>query len=127
MKIFCQILLFGILVVSSCNKDEIKIDPNNPIIGTWIYSNHNNNAVVFARSEKFINNIGYQFNSDGTLLERNISGWCATPPISFSDYQGRWSMLNETDIQLDVIYFDGLKSYKLNIKSVDPDSLRFTY
>jgi hypothetical protein len=124
MKTIFQIFIFLAIILSSCTKEKIKIDPNNLIIGIWNYSDYSNNAMVFTRSEKFIDNICYKFNSDGTLIERNISGWCATPPVSYTDYQGQWAVLNDTLIQLNVTYFDGLRSYKLDVKSVDSNSLK---
>jgi hypothetical protein len=123
MKTIFQIFTFLVIVVSSCTKEEIKIEPNNPLVGTWNYSDYSDNAMIFTRSEKFIDNRCYKFNSDGTMLERNITGWCATPPVSYSDYQGRWAILNDTLIQLNVTYFDGLRSYRLDVKLIDSNSL----
>ena len=48
------------LIISSCKKDEIKIDPNNLLIGTWNYSDYQDNAMVYIRSGKFIDNRGYK-------------------------------------------------------------------
>jgi hypothetical protein len=124
MKTIFQILISLIIVISSCSKEEIKIDPNNPLIGTWNYSDYSDNAMIFTRSEKFIENHCYKFNSDGTLLERNIAGWCATPPVSYTDYKGKWTLLNDTLIQLNVTYYDAPRSYKLDIKSLDSNYLK---
>jgi hypothetical protein len=124
MKTILQIFIFLIIIAYSCTKEEIKIDQDNLLIGTWNYSDYSDNTLIFTRSAKFIDNHCYQFNSDGTLLERNIAGWCATPPVSYTDYKGKWAILNDTLIQLNVTYFDALRSYKLYIKSIDSNSLR---
>jgi hypothetical protein len=116
--------IFLILVFSACTKEENKIDPNNPLVGTWNYSDYSDNSMIFTRSEKFIDNHCYKFNSDGTLIERNIAGWCATPPVSYTDYQGKWAILNDTLIQLNVSYYETIRSYKLDIKSLDSNSLK---
>jgi hypothetical protein len=112
------------LSISFCTKDSIKIDPNNLLIGTWDFSDYQDNAMIFTRSQEFINNHCYKFNSDGTFIERNIAGFCATPPVSYTDYHGRWTILNDTLIHLNVNYFDGPRSYKLDIEDVNSNSLK---
>jgi hypothetical protein len=124
MKRNFVIFIFISALISSCTKDEIKIDPNNPLIGVWNYSSQEENAVVFARSEAFTNNLCYRFNADGTFIERNISGWCATPPVSYTDYLGSWTMLNDTLISVNVIYYDGKRTYKLDIEAVRTKTLK---
>jgi|GEM_PF-1111135 hypothetical protein len=117
------ILLLGLLLFS-CTKDEIKFDPNNLLIGVWNYSDYQDNVSIYARSRELSDNHSYKFNSDGTLIERKISGWCATPPVSYANYQGNWTILNDTLIQISVGYWGGTESYKLDIKSVTSDTLK---
>jgi hypothetical protein len=108
----------------SCTKDKIKIDPNNLLIGTWDYAGYQDNSSIFTRSEEFNNNHCYRFNADGTLTERNLSGWCATPPVSYSDYLGSWTVLNDTLISVNVGYWGGTMTYKLDIESVNSNTLK---
>jgi hypothetical protein len=115
--IFCSLLC-------SCSKNEIKIDPNNLLIGTWNYAGYHNNASVYARSLDFSNTHCYEFNSDGTLVERNISGWCATPPVSYDNYDGTWTVLDDSIIQIHVEYWGGMRTYRLDINSVTQDTLK---
>jgi len=116
------IILYALLV--SCTKDEIKIDPNNLLIGTWNYAGYHNNVSVYARSLDFSDNHCYKFNSDGTLVERNIAGFCATPPVSYDNYDGTWTILYDTLILIHVNYYDGMRTYRLGINSVNRDSLK---
>lgn len=122
-KNFLILIFIGILI-SSCTKDEIKIDPDNPLIGIWNYSGQDENATVFTRSQELANSFCYRFNADGTLIERNISGFCGTPPVSYTNYQGNWTMLNDTLIKVEVIYYDGNRNYKLDIESINTNSLK---
>ena len=124
MKKLSLIIIFLSSLLYSCIKDRIVIDPNNPLIGIWNYSDYKDNADVYTRSREFSNKHCYKFNSDGTLIERNISGFCATPPVSYSDYSGSWTILCDTIIQINVTYFDGPRSYKLNIESLNANSLK---
>jgi hypothetical protein len=124
MKKSFLIFIFISALVSSCTKDKIKIDPNNPLLGVWNYASQEANALVFTRSQEFSDGYCYRFNADGTLIERNISGWCGTPPVSYTNYQGNWAMVNDTLIKVDVIYYDGKRNYMLDIESVNTNSLK---
>jgi hypothetical protein len=118
--------LFFLLIslMSSCSKNDIKIDKNNLLIGTWIYSHSTVDAFVYTRAQEFTQTPGYRFNLDGTLVERNLSGFCATPPVSYSDYSGNWTFLKENLIQVNRNNYEGSKSYKLDIQLVNADSLK---
>ena len=127
MKRLALLSVFLVFLFISCTKEEIKIDQDNLLIGIWIYSNFQDNTAIYTRDQEFTDNHCYKFNSDGTLNERKNSGWCGTPPISYADYTGSWSVLNDTLIQIKVGYWGGTMSYKLDIESVSTDSLKVQY
>lgn len=108
----------------SCTKDDIKIDPDNFLIGTWNYAGYHNNVNVYTRSLDFSDSHCYKFNNDGTMVERNIYGWCATPPVSYDNYKGTWANLQDALIQIHVEYWSGTRDYRFVINSVDRDSLK---
>ncbi|MRS01883.1 hypothetical protein EG832_01425 [bacterium] len=114
-------------ITGACSRDDITIDPDNLIIGVWNYSGYQDNTQVFSRNNEFIENHCYRFNADGTLTERKNSGWCGTPPISYGDYPGTWSILNDTLIQIEVGYWGGTTRYKLDIEAVDSESLTASF
>jgi len=121
-------LIFSILfLLAGCSRDDITIDPDNLLIGVWNYSGYQDNTNTFSRSNEFIDDHCYRFSGDGTLTERKNSGWCGTPPISYSDYSGTWTVLNDTLIQIDVGYWGGTSSYRLDIEAIDKDSLRASF
>jgi hypothetical protein len=124
MKKIFPVFIFTGLLLFYCTKDKIKIDPKNLMIGTWDYSGYLDNTSIFTRSEEFINNHCYRFNPDGSLTERNYAGFCATPPVSYSDYQGSWTILNDTLISVNVGYWGGTMTYKLDIESVNSNTLK---
>lgn len=119
-------IIFIVLLFISCNKEEIKTDPDNPLLGIWNYSNFQDNMWIYTRNLEFIDNHCYEFKNDGTLIERKNSGWCGTPPITYADYPGTWSLLNDTLVQIEVGYWGGTASYKLDIESVDSKFLKAT-
>ncbi|MDP4221870.1 MAG: lipocalin family protein [Bacteroidota bacterium] len=124
-----KILLLNIilsLLPLSCNKDEFQIDKDNLLIGTWNLSRYDVNEKIYSRSRTFSYTYCYQFNADGTLIERSLAGFCATPPVSYSDYQGNWSIINDSLIKVKVAYWGGTINYRLKIVSVTVDSLKVT-
>ena len=54
MKKTCLPILFLMIMVAGCSKDEIKIDPDNLLIGVWNYSEYRDNSSVFTRNDQFI-------------------------------------------------------------------------
>jgi hypothetical protein len=122
-----KILLYSFLLVLfffSCKKDNIEFDRHNLLIGIWDFSHSEVDVNVFTRSGQFTHTHCYQFNENGTLIERNLAGGCATPPVSYSDYQGVWSAVNDTLIRVRAGYWGGTMTYRLSIVSVDEDSLK---
>lgn len=124
MKNTSLLIILFVLLFTSCKKDEIKIDPNNQLLGIWNVSEYVGNATVYKRSTAFVDEYGYEFKSDGTLVERQNSGWCGTPPITYADYAGSWSAINDTLIQVEVGYWGGTMTYQLDIESVDAEYLK---
>ena len=124
MKEVFLILAIISLLLNSCTKDEPKIDPEYSLIGTWSNSGFEENAMVFIRSNEFTDNNCYRFNPDGTLIVRQNSGWCGTPPISYSNYPGSWMVINDTLIRVEASYWGGKTSYMLDVEEVNLNTLR---
>ena len=121
-KTFLSIgFLFSLL--AACSKDDIQIDPDNLLIGIWNYSEYQDNSLIFTRNDQFIDNLCYKFNSDGTMTERKNSGFCGTPPITYADYPGSWTIINDTLVEITVGYWGGTTRYKLDIEKLDKNSL----
>ena len=122
------IITFSLLVIiAGCSKESIQVDPDNLLIGVWNYSDFSGNATVYTRSNDFIDGPCLKFNSDGTMTERKNSGWCGTPPISYADYPGTWTVINDTLIQISSEYWGGTINYKLDIESIDSDILKASF
>jgi len=116
-----------LIIIVACSKDSIQIDPDNLLIGVWDYSDFSDNAFVYTRSNDFVDGPCFKFNEDGTMTERKNSGWCGTPPISYADYPGTWTILNDTLIQISVGYWGGTINYKLDIESIDSNILEASF
>jgi hypothetical protein len=123
MKKICMLvsILFCLL---GCSKDEIKVDKDNLLVGIWKSSGYNNGSDIYTRDDRFTDEHCYKFNDDGTLTERKNAGWCGTPPVTYADYAGSWTSLNDTLISISVGYWGGTTTYKLDIQSVDAETLK---
>lgn len=93
MKI--KVLFLFALLVFACDSNENAIpDPDNLLIGSWIEPNYNEEQTMFKRAAALPDNgRGILFKANGDFVERS-SGWCGTPPLTFSDYNGNWELEN---------------------------------
>jgi hypothetical protein len=124
MKILIPFFLIIASALPSCEKDNIEIDPDNLLIGIWINDGFRDDFTIYKRSDEFTDNYCYLFKSDGTLTERQNVGWCGTPPISYADYEGTWEIANDTLISITVGSWNGDRSYRLDIESVNSLELK---
>jgi len=124
MKIKILILiLFPFLLLVSCNND-IEINESDLLIGNWINPVVNDTIYIFERSLKLQEDAyGLTFDVSCKFTERTISGWCATPPVSYTDNEGEWSR-NDSIISVSTIYWGGLVDYKWKVISVDKSILK---
>lgn len=121
------LIVITAFALASCAKDEIIIDPDNLLIGNWNYSDYSDDALLFERSTGFIDDHCYKFKPEGTVTERKNSGWCGTPPISYEDFPGTWSVINDTLIDVSVGYWGGTDNYILDFKFLGPNLLELKY
>jgi hypothetical protein len=81
--------------------------------------------VLYKRSYTLpANSGGIKFLEDGTLIERKIAGWCATPPVAYNDYSGKWQIRNNDEIKIEVAYWGGMEHKIWKIIDVTNSSLK---
>jgi hypothetical protein len=128
MKTLLTIISFAfVALLGSCKSDQ-SIDPDNPILGIWVYKNsekisNTEYASVYERKDKFENNLGIAFKTSNKLIERKNSGWCGTPPISYGDYDGAW-YLNDKKITTKFKDWNGITFVTYEIISIDDKILK---
>jgi len=125
MKILLKalLLIFAGLVFLAC-KDSI-VDPGEyEFIGVWIQKSYESDTLTFERSEKLNNDKpGYIFLSDNKIIERKNSGWCGTPPIAYTNFDGKWELIDESHLKITVGYWGGTTNYKLEVFSCKNNKL----
>lgn len=127
IKWHCLLIVIIAFALASCAKDEIIIDPDNLLIGNWNYSDYNDDAFLFERSNGFVDDHCYKFIPEGSMTERKNSGWCGTPPISYEDFPGTWSVINDTLVEVSVGYWGGTDNYIIDYKFLGQNLLELKY
>jgi hypothetical protein len=88
-----KIIVFLFLVsLFSCEDNEVIIDSNNLLIGTWLDPVYEGEMTTFKRGNSLPSDAyGISFNKSGDFIERT-SGWCGTPPLSFFNIEGTFEL-----------------------------------
>lgn len=109
-------------------------DPNpNPyptisLYKTWVRTGIEEFMYVYTRADSLEENeFGFIFYEDSTLIERKNATWCATPPILFANYSGRWRKASGNRLSVTVGYWGGMISYELDIVFLSSDELKVLY
>ncbi|OBY63203.1 hypothetical protein [Polaribacter reichenbachii] len=92
------ILLFTAMLFScesNTNDENITIDPDNLLLGNWVNPEYENETTTFKRSSVLPDeSYGITFKKTGEFIERT-SGWCGTPPLSYFNVDGSFTLEND--------------------------------
>jgi hypothetical protein len=118
-----RLYLFLILFFVGCEEKIETEQSSDSLIGYWIDPQISDSLVTYSKSNELVeNNYGIAFHSDGTFIERKNSGWCGTPPISFSDFEGSWTKTDSL-ITIVVDYWGGTANYRWKMIDKKDDKL----
>lgn len=130
MRYFALSTIIPILfLMYSCQDSPTKTN-DEAIIGVWIdqeFDSETGETILSSASEFANDKYGIAFYADGTLVERKNAGWCGTPPITYKNYEGTWTALNDSTFTIDVGYWGGEITYVYNVRSISADELRCLY
>ena len=75
----------------SCVQEE---ELSGPLpVGSWVQGEHVDQGFTLQQVSNIpANTYGYRFLPNGKMVNRTLSGWCATPPIVTQDYEGTWQL-----------------------------------
>lgn len=125
------IVVIFTFLVCSCNQS---IDPDednqssDEYYGTWVDAGYEDNQIILIRSDDLDENkYGFIINPDGEFIERKNSGWCGTLPISYANFEGRWSGQPDDFLEITVAYWGGVTSYQLEIVSISSNQLHVIF
>ena len=124
-------LLLGLLfpfVWFACEKnllteDEHVKNSTDYLIGNWINPQYADTIITFQKADTLKSqDYGFSFRLPDQFTERKNSGWCGTPPISYSDFEGTWNQ-HDSILDIQVAYWGGMADYTWKILSLDNKKL----
>jgi hypothetical protein len=111
--------------IISCQDNPVE-KTNTDIYGTWVFKEYSNDEIVMTKANELQNdNSGFVFNTNGTMIERKNAGWCGTPPISYSNFNGNWETTTNNLLQVNVAYWGGTERYNIKTTYIDGNTLKF--
>lgn len=121
------ITCFVTLALFSCREDaDLVLSGNNNLVGTWVYPQYNDTLITYTKAAGLIENEpGYTFKADNSLISRQNSSWCGTPPITTADYEGTWSW-SDSIVTISTDYWGGKADFTWRVISLDNNRLVIT-
>lgn len=97
---------------------------SSALVGVWVFeSETESGAKVYTRAAALTGDRpGYEFQEHGGLKVRT-SGWCGTPPLSWSNLEGLWDQVEERLLEIRHSWRGGPQEYQLEIISLGPRRL----
>ncbi len=125
------IFLLLLIMLVSCEKNMQEADmlgANADIIGTWVENGYEDDVTLLERAQSLDpSKYGFTINEDGTFIEHKNAGWCATPPITYDNFEGDWEAVSDSLLEINVGYWGGTMTYQMRIVFLDQDSLGIRY
>lgn len=93
MKFKSTYLVFFITLFFACeSNNEVAIDADNLLLGNWVSPTYDEEKITFIRGSGLPSeSYGIAFQQNGNFIERT-SGFCGTPPLSFFNVDGTFSL-----------------------------------
>jgi hypothetical protein len=129
MRNIIERTLKGLLITLFCVacSSEEPTSPQDPTFaGAWGFQSVDaeSGIRVYSRLDSLTGDqVGYFFGPDGFLLIRN-SGWCGTPPLSYSNLEGTWEEEHENNLLLKYPRWDWIRDSRLVIISLSAQEMR---
>jgi hypothetical protein len=93
-------------------------------VGNWSNLDYQENGFVMQKVNQLKENTyGYRFLSNGKLIHRANSGWCGTPPIVTSDYEGTWKRDGDI-LTVSAPFWGGMNIQEWKITSASENTLQ---
>lgn len=124
MKYRLLFILPLFIALFSCSEEELETpEASKAIIGYWVNPQYGDTIYTYDRASKLKDgDYGFEIQANGEFLERANSGWCGTPPIAYTDFNGKWSM-KDSILNISVAFWGGTARYKWKVLSVDKEKL----
>lgn len=126
MKTILKTVLFLLLVTTiGCSENEnIPINESSKLIGHWINPVGTASELQLTRASSLKSDrYGLSFLEKTECVERS-SGWCGTPPLTFTDFQGTYTYNDSIIVfTIDNGGFEGMQNKKWVVKTLNDNTL----
>ncbi len=123
-----KMLLCGVAIL--CNVSCGSSDPTEPaspsIYGAWgaVSTDQKTGLRTYERlAELTGRRNGYEFNLGGSLVIRNF-GWCGTPPLTYSNFEGSWQKEGDRILTLSYHELGVVQDFRLEVVALSASDLR---
>ncbi|SDY39234.1 MULTISPECIES: hypothetical protein [Rhodonellum] len=124
MKTKFAIVLLTFFSISCMDQGQTEVMAGHFLVGNWTNFEYEMDAFTMEKSKNLASNVyGYSFRKDGTLIQRSNSGWCGTPPVVTSDFQGTWRILGE-EVIIEAKYWGGISVQTWKVTQLSNKTLR---
>jgi hypothetical protein len=115
----------------SCEKNVSEAEllgKNSGVVGTWVEEEYDQELLWLRRSTELDpSRYGFRIRENGEFIERKNAGWCATPPITYADFEGTWKALSDSLLDITVEYWGGIMTYQICIVTLNQETLAVRY
>ena len=123
-----MVLFILMVMATSCEEESGVTQDASDLTGTWVKNRYQDYLTILSRQEDLQKDqYGFVLQPGGKFIERKNSGPCATPPISYKNYEGTWEMLSDSLVKIRVGYWGGMMRYDMKIFQLEGDTLRIQY
>ena len=120
-----RLITVSILLVLGCYSFNMANNENQDIKAFWMYVDHKKGITSYVKVDSFaVNKGGIAFKEEGKLIKRGIAGWCATPPITYSNSEGTWKQTSDSTLTIRYNYWNGKMNEDWHIVKLSLDSLK---
>ncbi len=110
------------LLLAACTSTSEPVqgpDLLGSLVGIWVLEEKEADEIqVFARAASLSgDHLGYEFSEHGGLLVHK-PGWCGTPPITWMDHEGLWSLVDDQFLDIRHAGRGSPQEYQLEIISL---------
>ena len=121
--LFAMVLGMALFLAACTSTSEPDPRPALPrnLVGVWVLEGETAGGIrIFTRSAALSgNHPGYEFGEHGGLKVRK-SGWCGTPPATWSNHEGLWNLVDNRHLKICHTWRGGPREYQLEILSLGP-------
>ena len=118
--------LVGLLFCVACSSPAPASLQDPSVLGAWGFNSMDDQSGirVYAKLESLVGDQnGYMFEPGGVLLVRN-AGWCGTPPLTYSNFEGSWTEEQEGHLVLTYPNWEAMQDFRLEILNLTKNEMR---